>query len=212
MSRRPTERPAIPPSAIRWPLPIISVARGTQLFRLSLRRYPDPAYFGRGALHRFDAPDGSFGVCYLGTSLDCCLLEVLRPAHHPRTTIRPLTLAQLREYCAATGAVVEPLLLAHFADDGLARAGIDQRVTGGDDYDLSQAWSAAVHAHAGNLDGIFYPSRHHNGLYSVALFERARRKVTVAIWGTLGNRRQRRLWHETERVLARFAIGLIATP
>jgi hypothetical protein len=148
----------------------------------------------------------------LGTSLDCCFLEVLRPAHDPRAAARLLTLAQLREYYAATGAVVEPLVLAHFADDGLAQAGIDQRVTGGDDYDLSQAWSAAVHAHAGDVDGIFYPSRHHNGLYSVALYERARHKVTFATWGALGDRRHRRLWRETERVLTRFTIGLILAP
>jgi hypothetical protein len=43
------------------------------LYRLTRIQFPDPAYFGRAALFRFDAPDRSFGVCYLGTSLDCCL-------------------------------------------------------------------------------------------------------------------------------------------
>ena len=62
------------------------VAAGKQFFRLNPRRYPDPAFFGRGALHRFDALDGSFGVCYLGTTLDCCVLEVLRPRRLPGTT------------------------------------------------------------------------------------------------------------------------------
>jgi hypothetical protein len=185
------------------------VARGTQLYRLNLRRYPDPAYFGRGALHRFDAPDSSFGVCYLGTSLDCCLIEVLRPAYEPQTSARLLTVAQLREYYAARGTVIEPLVLAYFADDGLAQAGIDQRVTAGDDYDLSQAWSAAVHTHAGNVDGIFYPSRHHNRLYSVALLERAGHKVSFMTWGPLGDRRHRRLWRETARVLTRFGFALM---
>jgi hypothetical protein len=184
------------------------VAAGTRFFRLNLRRYPDPAYFGRGALHRFDAPDGSFGVCYLGTTLDCCVLEVLRPPRRPGSTARVLPLAQLRDYYAASCTVREPLVLAYLASDGLAQAGIDQRVTGGDDYDLSRAWSAAIHAHEGQVDGIFYPSRHHNGLYAVALFERARSKVVFDRWGTLGARPRRALWSETERALSRFGIGV----
>ncbi len=120
-----------------------------------------------------------------------------------------LTLAQLRHFYAAICIVTEPLLLAYLADDGLAQLGIDQRVTGGDDYDLSQAWSAAIHAHEGQVDGIFYPSRHHNGLFSVALFERARSKVAFDRWGTLGDRRRRALWSETEHALVRFGIGLV---
>jgi hypothetical protein len=44
------------------------------LYRLTRLHFPDPAYFGRAALFRFDAPDHSFGVCYLGTRLDRCLL------------------------------------------------------------------------------------------------------------------------------------------
>jgi hypothetical protein len=184
------------------------VATRRQFFRLNPRRYPDPAFFSRGALHRFDAPGGSFGVCYLGTTLDCCLLEVLLPRRHPGTTARVLTLAQLRHYYVAICTVIQPLLLAHLADDGLAQAGIDQRITGGDDYDLSQAWAAAIHTHDVNVDGIFYPSRHHNGLYSVALFERVRNKVAFDRWGPLGDRRHRGLWSETGRVLQRFGIGV----
>lgn len=166
----------------------MTVASGTPFFRLALRRYADPAYFGRGEIHRFDAPDGSYGVCYLGTTLDCCLLEVLQPARRSGTTASVLTVAQLRDYYAAICTVKEPLVLAYLADDGLAQAGIDQRVTGGDDYDLSQAWAAAIHAHDGNADGILYPSRHHNGCYSVALFERARGNVAFDRWGALVDR------------------------
>jgi hypothetical protein len=110
---------------------------------------------------------------------------------------------------AAICTVVEPLALAYLADDGLAQSGIDQRVTGGDDYDLSQAWTAAIHAHDGRVDGIFYPSRHHNAIYSVALFERGQDKVAFERWGTLGGRRRRALWRETERALTRFGIGVV---
>jgi hypothetical protein len=58
------------------------------LYRLTRLHFPDAAYVGRAALFRFDAPDRSFGVCYLGTSLDCCLLEVVTPTY--RATAAPL--------------------------------------------------------------------------------------------------------------------------
>ena len=51
-----------------------------------------------------------------------------------------------------------------FADDGLALNGIDLRVTGGDDYNVSQRWSGAVHRYHPLIDGMFYVSRHYNGL------------------------------------------------
>jgi hypothetical protein len=51
-----------------WPLPLIEVNAGTVLYRLTCLHLPDPAYFGRAALFRFDAPNRSFGVCYLGTT------------------------------------------------------------------------------------------------------------------------------------------------
>lgn len=99
--------------------------------------------------------------------------------------------------------------LAYLADDGLQLLGIDLRVTGGNDYILSRAWSAAIHRHASRVDGIFYPSRHHNRLFSVALFDRARDGVEIAIWGTLGDRAERGLWLATARFLRRFDVRLI---
>lgn len=183
---------------------------GTPLYRLTGLRFPDPAYFGRGLRFRFDAPDRSYGVCYLGTSLDCCMVEVLTPTYRPAHT-PPLIVAQpqLTSYYAAIATASRPLRLAQLADEGLLRLGIDQRHTGGDDYDLSGAWSLAIHDHIAAVDGIFYPSRHHNGLYSVALFERAAPAVTFKRWGDLGDPLVLDLWSETVRVLARFGVAVL---
>ncbi len=87
-SRRPSQPPALLPSGTTWPLPLFTVGPDAALYRLTRVQFPDPAYFGRGLLFRFDAPDRSFGVFYLGTSLDCCVLEVLTPTFHP--TARPI--------------------------------------------------------------------------------------------------------------------------
>jgi hypothetical protein len=210
VGRRPQLQPAPPPAGSGWPLPEIAVDAGIELYRLTRLQFPNPAYFGRGPLFRFDAPDGSYGVCYLGTSLDCCVLEVLtptyRPAQHPPLIVAQ---AQLAAYYAAVATLIRPLRLAHLADDGLIQLGIDQRHTGGDDYDLSSAWSLAIHRHRSTEDGILYPSRHHNGLYSVALFERASSAVAFRRWGTLGDRAVPDLWSETARVLHRFGVAVL---
>jgi hypothetical protein len=65
----------------------------------------------------------------------------------------------------------QPLELAFFANDGLALNKIAPRVTGGDDYNLSQRWSGAIHRYHPLVDGIFpcigifHVSRHYNGMY-----------------------------------------------
>jgi hypothetical protein len=104
------------------------------------------------------------------------------------------------------------LTAAELADDGLARLGLDQRVTGGGDDALAGAWSAAIHAHSAGVDGILYAGRHHNRLYNVALFERARAAVTWAIWGGLGEPDPADRWVATNLALERFAIDLIDPP
>ncbi len=210
MARRgPAQPPADPPQGTRWPLPRLSVPSGTRLIRLNGNAFPDPAYFGKNALHRFDDPTGSFGVCYMGTTLECCFLEVLSQTR--TAAAQPWVVAEgdMRLFYAAIVTIEQPLELAYLADAGLATLGIDQRHTGGDDYGLSQCWSRAVHAHSDAVDGIFYASRHHNGLYSVALFERARGKVRFDTWGTLGDRGVVDLWVETERILRTYDIILI---
>ena len=46
-----------------------------------------------------------------------------------------------------------------------------------DDYAVSQAWSAEIHANAGMFDGFLYVSKHCNDQHCVVLFDRARPKL-----------------------------------
>ena len=204
----PTEPLRDPPLGATWRLPVLDLPTGTRLYRLNSTSYPDPAYFGRDPTFRFNATDGSFGVCYLATTLTCALLETLsisRPIEGPWI----VTQTELRLRYVARAATIRPMRLAYLADDGLQLLGIDLRVTGGSDYLLSRRWSQAIHGHAARVDGVFYPSRHHNRLFSVALFERARDAVAFSVWGTLGDPKQRLLWLATLRFLRRFDARLI---
>jgi hypothetical protein len=211
-TRRPADRPRRPPAGADWRLPVATVPVGRRLYRLTQTRFSDPAYFGRLVRHRFDAPDASYGVCYLGTTLACCLLEALLLAHDAAGGRRLVTLDTLQSYYAAVATLRSPLRLADLTGDGLGALGIDQRVTGGDDYDLAGAWSAAIHAHREAVDGIVYPSRHHNGRFSVALFERARDAVAFARWGVLGDRATPDLWVVLTRELRAARIDIVAFP
>jgi hypothetical protein len=170
--------------------------------------YVNHAYFGRTQNGRFDAPDATYGVCYLGTTLACCLLEVFSPQIQRTDSGHFLSLSQLRGYMVVNAHVVRPLRLAKLSDDGLATIGIDLRVTGGDDYNLSQRWSAAIHSHADNVDGILYPSRR-DQRYSVALFERAGHTLNFELWGRLGDPDCVDLLAETTSALRRFEVELL---
>lgn len=184
------------------------VPRETVLFRLVQRQYLDPAYFGRAMRYRFDAPSGAFGVCYLGTTLACCFLEVFHLQPAPGTRQPTLARTDLNNYYVAVAHLLRPLRLARLADDALVSLGIDQRVTAGDDYRLSQRWAAAIHAHPSDVDGVIYATRHHNQFYAVALFDRAAQAIEFTRLGMLGEPGDAALWSESNRVLQRFAIDL----
>jgi len=205
---RPSERPRRPPRRSGWVLHTVQFSSPLQLYRITRVAHTNPAYYGRARTFRFDAPDGSYGVCYFGTSLGAAFMETLPLALISHSGDRLVESSDLSTRYASLASSNQPLELAFFADDGLALNGIDLRVTGGDDYNLAQHWSGAIHAHHSLVDGIFYTSRHHNGLYCVALFERAREKVRFEQphWGVLGDSASRDLFAQTTALLRRFRV------
>lgn len=171
---RPAERPRRPPRWPGWRLRTLQFPPKLGLYRVTRVAHDNPAYYGRGRMLRFDAPDATYGVCYFGTSLASAFLETVPLALVAASADRLVEASDLSTRYVSLATSTETLELAFFADDGLALNGVDLRVTSGDDYRLSQRWSGAIHAHHALVDGILYASRHHNALYCVALFERAR--------------------------------------
>ena len=186
-----------PPSGGSWRLPPYYVDAGLTLYR-----------FNRRPEKRFNAPDGTFGVCYLGTSVRCCFVEVFRPRQDATTLQRFLTLTELRRWNAYAVSVRRPLILANLNEDGLVQLGLDLRLTGGDDYVASRRWAKAIHDHPAHLDGIYYPSRHHNALSSVALFDRAADSVSFELIGQIGQRGIPSLWVWLSTEIQRYEIVL----
>lgn len=210
--RRPAERNLFPPPDDEWLLATLEVNVARVLHRFSWVGHTSPGRFGRDVQHRFDSPDGSFGVCYLGTSFNACFVEVILPKRKPRAPRRFVTLKKLLSYRAVTVSLNRPLRLARFAGASMVSMGLDTRVTGGNNYDLSRAWSAAVHRRTSpsEVDGILYPTRHQNDLYSIALFDRAGRAVRFVEHGVLGDRTSGRVWTACMKALKRYELDVIA--
>jgi hypothetical protein len=74
--------------------------------------------------------------------------------------------------------VIRRLVLARMHGPGLRRMKAAGAVVQGS-YDLTWAWSHALHAHPDRVDGIAFRARHDDDDLAVALFDRARDAGTV---------------------------------
>lgn len=175
-SRIPPGPPPRPPADLgQRSLPLHDVAAGTPLYRIHRTRL-DPLYFGRepdpARRQRWDAPDASYGVCYVAFESHTSFVETLLrdlsldTVHQDDLKVRSLALLEVRA----------PLRLVEMNDQHLRPLGADGSVVQGS-YDITWEWSAALHAHRERPDGIRYRARHDDSGFSMALFERARDEV-----------------------------------
>lgn len=164
--------PRLPPGdLVRRPLPLVPVAAGTTLFRIH-RTGLGALHFGReadaAARQRWDAPDAGYGVCYLATAGHVAFAETLLRD----LAIEAIPEDELRRRSLAEIETARPLRLVNLANEGLRRLRATASVVHGS-YDVTWAWSAALHAHPDAPDGIRYRARHDDADFAVALFDRA---------------------------------------
>jgi hypothetical protein len=200
----PGAPPLPPPDFDLRDLAVREIAPGTVLYRIH-RSSVEALYFGprtrpdeRG---RWDAPDDSYGVCYLAEQGHTAVAETLlreldREEVSQKGDLAPRSLARVR--------VERTLVLARMHGQGLRRMKATAAVVQGP-YETTWRWSRAIHDHRRQVDGIAYRARHDDDDLSVALFDRAAGAVTVlkstpllhpALAGELGS------W------LDRYGIGL----
>lgn len=163
-----------PPSDLNRRTPdIVAIETGAVLHRF----YPDalePIYFDRSLDGRLNAPDGGFGVLYAAVTINGAFAETF--LRQPGRRIIPDDLIQAKSLVRLQ--VLRPLRLIKLAGPGLAKLGATAEVThGGLPYEIPQAWSAALHAHPADADGIAYSARHDDEAICVALFDRAQKAV-----------------------------------
>ncbi len=192
----------LPPDLARVSLPLADVDQ--TWFR---HHRPDlgPLFFGRTGECRFDAPapDRAFGVLYLAADIHCAFIETFGHGHVTRG--RLVTQGALQQKRLALVRFRRPLFLVDLRDAGLARIGADLRLCAGD-YDISQAWSGALHDHPQAPDGVLYRSRHDPGRLCAAVYERAQAHVTFTDGGTLADPLRAT---ELARILDDYDYGLL---
>lgn len=149
-------------------LATLELPAGTELFRCHQARH-GPIHFGREPVHRFDAPNGEFGVCYLSRSHAGAFAETFLRSARGQLIER----GDLDLYALSRLRVTRPLTLAQCYGSGLRRNKIDARVSSSVDYPRHRAFSLACHEHPQQPDGLIYRARFDDDQFSVALFDRA---------------------------------------
>jgi hypothetical protein len=127
----------------------------------------NPIHFGRTGQHRFDSPDGSYGVLYAGRDPYCAFIETFAKAAGTTT----ITTSELKNRCLAELKAARVLRLVDLTQSGtLVRIGADARLFSSD-HAISQTWSKAFYEHPLKADGLLYPSRLDPTKHALALFE-----------------------------------------
>lgn len=190
----------LPPSDLAArPLPVIDLAAGTHLVRIhGITRHPH--FFGPPSTprHRFDDPQGEFGVCYLGLEDAGTFAETFLRAQD----LKALARTDLATQALADGTLTRGVRLVEFSGAGLVQLGIPAGTVHAT-YRVTRPWARAFWAHPDAPDGILYRSRFDNDCHCVALFDRAAAALSIAPGQALTD-----LPHRLGPVLDRYNLGL----
>jgi hypothetical protein len=162
----PGEHPE-PPSDLGGRFPFFVKITPGKVFSRIHNRSTGPVFVGRTGGNRFDAPDGSFGVLYVGSDEHRAFIKTFGQD----TGTRLVTRRALAQRHLSHLEVTEPLNLVDLAaSGGLARIGADARLLSGS-HRIAQRWSAALRNHSSKPAGLVYPARHDTARNACALFD-----------------------------------------
>jgi hypothetical protein len=174
--------PIRPPEIGFFETRLTSVRVGiSKLIRLSGWPSSEP-YWSRLARNRFDDSQpirpGQFGLTYAGDSLRTAFAESII---HSGGSVTFSDGSHVVARTALTGRFKigfthdkrATLRLADLTGPALKRLGLNNDVSAGDDYTVTQQWARAIHDCDVRWDGIRYVSRQCNDSYAYAIFERS---------------------------------------
>jgi hypothetical protein len=169
------------------PLPLARIRAGSLLQHVSRTDYRGQSlFYGRDGVNRYDAPDGGYGVLYLGRDLPTALMEAVFHQHRwSAARQRSIALAQIQRRLVRAVGVLQTLRLANLTAPGVMAGdfGLNLQQLASRHYARTQQLSARIHAQVGKdgplFDGVLYPSRNNYPGVGVALFDRADKKIRV---------------------------------
>lgn len=167
-------------------LPSRTISAGDLLQHASRSVYrAAPLHFGRTGSNRYDAPDGTFGVLYLGFDLATVLMESMFRNHRwHRRKRRAVSLTEVKNRIVRVIGVTHDLFVVDLtAPETISRHfGLNLTQLSSRRYEHTQGISRTINSLSddqGNacFDGLIYPSRNNYPATCLALFEQARHKV-----------------------------------
>jgi len=201
------ELPSPPNAGFRkQPLPITEVkGRWFRIYRNDVSN-ASALHFGRYATGRFDAPRGSFGVCYAAATVFGAFIEVF--GRNPQQRKR---LVDRHELAIRSVAILSShkLRLVDLAGAGLSKLGLTVSILATTRYEITRPWAAAFHGHPGKPDGILYRSRHDPEQFCIAVFERASGKLDLELDERLDGKKGKGL---ISRAVAKYNFGFGTRP
>jgi hypothetical protein len=181
--------------------PTVTLNPGTVLSRTHDRNL-GPIFFGKTGRNRFDSPDHSFGVLYVGLDESCAFIETFGHATGISVVTRTALEARHLSYLTTT----QSLAVVELASSGsLARIGADARLFSGS-HAIAQRWSAALRSHPVKPAGLLYPARHDPARNACALFDLPDSSFEVVVDGSLSDSKHAVL---LGAILNRYGFGLI---
>jgi RES domain len=201
MTDQPGPHPEPPDDlASRSPV-LVKLESGTILSRIHDRNH-GPIYFGTTGRNRFDSPDHSFGVLYVGRDESCAFIETFGQSTGISVVTRKELLARHLSYLTTT----QSLTLVDLSSSGsLARIGADARLFSGS-HAIAQRWAAALRGHPTKPAGLHYPARHDPARNACALFDLPESTFTIANEGSFADAKHAALLGS---ILDRYGFGLI---
>jgi hypothetical protein len=157
-----------PPDRLPEILPIHSITKGTEMFRVHLARYGAVHFSGLKAGEsntRFRAPSQEYGTMYLATDVFGAFRETIGAM----SSYRLVSETNLSNRCLSIVTADRDLDLVDISGAGLTWIGADSRLTTGS-YSVAQAWAKALWQHSRHVDGLYYRSRYDPSRFCVVLF------------------------------------------
>ena len=157
-------------------LPLTSV-EGT-LFRISHQKFPDPIYWSRRGLYRFDSPVAKYGVLYTGRTFETALLEVFDDQWlTSRTTARDF----LKRFDVCEIGLEPRLKVVNLSGKQLNPLGTGANIFASLAYDVTEEWACVFMEHPDEPHGIRYPSRKNQRSHNFALFSTPAATAAVTV-------------------------------
>jgi hypothetical protein len=179
---------------------------GSVWHHIFLDRFPDPLGFGFASSRFSDPrskPASRFGVYYVGQTFEVAFLEtIVRDLRNGNSGSLLLSAGDLDDYVHVPVVVRTRLELVDLRGGNAVALGVSTDAVRASSHRLGQRASLAIYQHAGQFDGIWYPSRL-NGDENLAVFDRAVAKLSV------GPRRELRSCPELAPILTAYRVALV---